>query len=46
MREVGSDGVPTTELDRIVSLPLEIRGESLYDESIEVVLNGFRYQIE
>ena len=30
----------------IRSLPLEIRGESLYDVEIEVVLNGFRYEVE
>ena len=33
-------------LDGRVELPLEIRGESLYDTEIEVVLNGFRYEVE
>ena len=29
----------------ISSLSLEIRGESLYDEEIQVVLSGFRYEV-
>ena len=42
MREAGSGNAV---LVRIVS-PLEIRGESLFDAEMEVVLNRFRYRVE
>ena len=35
-----------TESSGIISLSLEIRGESLYDEEIQVVLSGIRYRVE
>ena len=43
---VREDGSENAGPGGIRLLPLEIRGESLYDESIEVVLNGFRYEVE
>ena len=46
MREDGSKAVTEGDLDRIVFLPMEIRGESLFDEGIEVALNGLRCEVE